>query len=404
MLLSLRRFHLAALALASLAAAVALLGMHGHLQTLTSRYIHLVAPRGDLLLTRSPALQAAALAQPDLLPMYGSSEMNLPVTDRAPLFFRNYPTGFEIYPVGQAGTYPLVMLQKLAAMGTQLRGRKIVLSLSSGWFRREEMSLEAFAGNFSPLDRSELVFSSELNPGLKQEIARRLITAAPADPRPPLAAFALRQLAAGSFLGTAGYALAWPLGKLQTVILRLQDQYETWGFLLHQRGRPDLVRHEAAVLDWPRLIAEANREVEDSPAQGLVPATAPAPPLHLDQTVAQRIADSHLWGDLDLLLRTLRELGAQPLLLSTPFTGPRLGGQQLSAGTRQLYHERFAQAVGRYGFAYRDFAEHDTDRHFGLDLHDHLSVLGWMTYNQTIDEFFHSPPRVLATPGQITGR
>ncbi|MEA3207031.1 MAG: D-alanine transfer protein [Chthoniobacter sp.] len=358
----------------------------GHLE---QRSIHRVTPRVNLELTRRAALQAAALAQRDLLPVYGSSELAMPVPNRPTLFFRDYPSGFEVYPVGQAGTYPLIMLQKLAAVAPQLRGRKVVISLSSGWFRHKQMGTEAFGGNFSPLDSFAFIFGSGLSMKLKRDVARRLESVGTPISKWPVAVFALHQLADSSRLARAGFWLACPLGKLQTAILRLQDHFEACRFLAGQPAHSGNVHRIPEALDWPALIATAAEQVGDTPGDETDPAAFTTEAQRLDRVFIEHVETSALWPDLKMLLRTLRELGAEPLILSTPFNGPYQNGMHVSRSARQLYYDRFNRMVRRFGFACRDFEEHDEDKRFVADQYDHLSGKGWMIYDQVLDDFFH---------------
>ncbi|MGB8167947.1 MAG: D-alanyl-lipoteichoic acid biosynthesis protein DltD [Chthoniobacteraceae bacterium] len=357
------------------------------MRRLEVRYIHLVAPRVSLELTRRTALQTAALAQPDLLPVYGSSELAMPVPERATLFFREYPSGFEVYPIGQAGSYPLITLQKLTAVGPELRGRKVAISLSSGWFRHKEMSVDAFRGNFSPLDTFAFVFGDGLSMKLKRDIARRLESVGTPIAQWPVAAFALRQLADSSRLARGGFWLACPLGKLQTAILRLQDHFETFRFLAAQAGNPEHIHRIPLALDWPALIAKAAERAGDIPDDETDPTAFAAAPQRLDPVFVEHVKTSALWPDLKMLLRALRELGAEPLILSTPFNGPYQNAMHISRPARQRYYDRVTGLVRHFGFACRDFEEHDEDKRFVADQYDHLTGKGWMFYNRALDDF-----------------
>ena len=381
--------HLCALlgALAIFCAALAASHFYGH--RLEERTIHLVSPRVSLELTRRTALQSAALAQPDLLPVYGSSELAMPVPDRPMVFFRTYPSGFEVYPIGQSGTYPLIMMQKLAAVAPQLRGRKVVISLSSGWFRHKEMQTDAFRGNFSPLDSFAFIFDRGLSMKLKRDAARRLESIGTPIAKWPVAKFALHQLADSSRPALAAFWAAWPLGKLQTAILRLQDHFESYLFLVLQTGHTGAAHHIPATLDWPALIAEASEQVGDTPDDEADPAAFTTVPQPRDPVFIEHLETSALWPDLRMLLRTLRELGTEPLILSTPFNGPYQSAMSISRPARQLYYNRVTRLVRHFGFACRDFEEHDEDKRFVVDEYDHLTGKGWMIYNRTLDEFYH---------------
>ena len=389
--------HLTACCIAAGLASVLLSAATGYARRLELRWVHVIAPRVNLLLTHSPALQRAALAQADLLPIYGSSELAMPVENRAALFFREYPTGFEVFPIGMAGSYPLITLQKLAAAAPELRGRKVVISLSSGWFRHDEMRLDAFLGNFSPLDSYEFLFSARLSMKLKGDVARRLEPLGTPIARLPVGAFALHQLAESSRTATMLYWTAWPLGKLQTAILRLQDHYEAYCFLSTQEGRPKKIHRTPVALDWPSLIATASALAGDTPGDESDPAAFGSSAQFRDPPFRQHLSDSHLWPDLTMLLRTLRELGAEPLILTTPFFGPHQSALHISRAVRQEYYDRFTQQIRGFGFAHRTFEQHDEDKRFVTDEYDHLSEKGWMIYNQALDEFFRNamPPAPL---------
>ena len=90
------------------------------------------------LKNQGTALQQAAFETDGLLPLYGSSELNLLRPYNRPFhatnLFRDRPTGFAVFPVGKQATTCLIIQQKLAAIGPALRGRKVVISLSSFWF------------------------------------------------------------------------------------------------------------------------------------------------------------------------------------------------------------------------------------------------------------------------------
>ena len=113
------------------------------------------------------ALQQAALETGGLLPIYGSSELNLQATYNRPFhatnLFRDLPTGFTVFPVGKAATTCLIILQKLAAVGPALEGRKVAISLSPDWFFDGLTAwADGYAGNFSPLHAGELAFNTRL--------------------------------------------------------------------------------------------------------------------------------------------------------------------------------------------------------------------------------------------------
>src|SRR5919197_4286850 len=95
--------------------------------------IRATAPELFSLKNQGLVFQRAAARAPYVLPLYGSSELTaVPVPERANVFFRTAPTGFQVSPVGAGGMPPLIILQKIAGLGSTLRGKKLAISLSPG--------------------------------------------------------------------------------------------------------------------------------------------------------------------------------------------------------------------------------------------------------------------------------
>src|SRR5262245_1196716 len=194
--------------------AIVLSAMSLYAGRMETRWVHTVAPQMFAQKSRGVALQRAAFRQADLLPIYGSSELNLRNPLHASALFREYPTGFTVFPVGNFGSTSLVWLQALASVGNDLRGRKVVLSLLPGAFLSEEVDPHAYAANFSHLQASELVFSTQLSFAVKQAVARRMLAYPATVANHPLLRFALERLAGASLVSRGLYYAALPLGKL----------------------------------------------------------------------------------------------------------------------------------------------------------------------------------------------
>ena len=211
------------------------------------------------------ALQQAALDTGCLLPVYGSSELNLLAAYTRPfhptILFHDRPTGFTIFPVGKAETTCLIILQKLAAVGPALQGRKVAVSLSPYWFfKRLTARADAYAGNFSDLHAGELAFDTRLSLQLRQDAARRMLQFPATVANRPLLRFALENLADGSPLSLACYDAVLPLGIMHNAILRYQDHWSVVRYLWkhpEKTSSPTSPR-SAPPLDWPMLHRQAD--------------------------------------------------------------------------------------------------------------------------------------------------
>src|SRR5574338_526923 len=130
------------------------------------------APEIFALKNQGLVFQRAAAHSPNVLPIYGSSELlRPPAPERGNIFFRTAPTGFQLSPVGGGGANTLIMLQKVGALGSALRGKRLAFSLSPGWFCTAKPGTQGYKGNFSAMAATEMVFGTALDFKLKREIA-----------------------------------------------------------------------------------------------------------------------------------------------------------------------------------------------------------------------------------------
>src|SRR5437763_4425764 len=190
---------------------------------LEERTIHSTAPRDFFIKNQGLAFERAAARAPDILLLYGSSDLIDPIPDRASDFFSREPTGFEVCPVGKAGTTSLIILQKLGAPGSALHGRKVAISLSSSRFLTAALRPDFYAGNFSLPAASGTLFGNALDLNLKTEIAKRMLQFPDTLGKDGLLRLAANRLASGRPLARVVLMTMWRLGKLQNVLLALPD-------------------------------------------------------------------------------------------------------------------------------------------------------------------------------------
>src|SRR5262249_1363986 len=114
LLISMKQTHLRAASLALSLIACLLVGATLYANWLERRYVHVLVPAEFSQKYLGSALQRAAFDQPDLLPVYGSSEWYIqkPYQDpyRAVNIFRGEPTGFAVFPIGYGDTTDLLIL------------------------------------------------------------------------------------------------------------------------------------------------------------------------------------------------------------------------------------------------------------------------------------------------------
>jgi len=388
-----RRSHLTAALAALLIAGAALAAGLVWCQRLELRYVHELSTDFSDAKLQGVALQKAAVAEDDLLLLYGSSELVKEIPNKASEFFYEYPTGFRVFAVGKPGTTALAVLQKLAAIGPELRGRKVAISLSPSSYFAEEVDPGYYAGNFSDLQATEVAFSPALSHGLKRDAARRMLEYPKTLEDNSLLHFALVRTARDTDFDRALYAAILPLGELQAWIGRTQDHFEAASHIVDSRLREDAAQRPGArKLNWDEtfkraeVIAKAMRaKAKKSPA----PALVKRPHGSRDKVFLQTLAHADEWTDCELVLRALRELGAKPLILSMPVHGPDLEAMGVSADARHAYLRRLRELAGQYRAPLVYYGQGEDDPNFFYDNLDHLGAKGWIYYNRTLDDFFH---------------
>ena len=394
------RPHLVPALAALIISITAVLAGHFYALRIENRYVHIMAAQMNLESMNGSILQRIGIQQPDLLLVYGSSEMiNMDTPNRSVSFFREYPTGFQVYEIAMGGKTTLNMAQDLAALGPVLTGKKVVISFTPAMFNLDQVHPDAYWGVYSRLHANETAFDLSLSMELRRKLAQRMLDYPDTLKDDPLLAFALQQLGANTPEHDLLYQLILPLGQLNLQIMRLQDDWQTLSFI---NDHPDLKNsgQHARTIDWNQEIQKAQAEqtanANNNP-YGVDNATwtdnylgfKALPPGSQDAEFKQSVQNSKEWADLDLLLQLLTEMGARPLIMSRPMNGTLFEASGVSPQAQLFYYDKLEQAIRAYHFPLEDFKEYTMDRYFNTDKVSHTSRKGWIYVNQVFDAFFH---------------
>jgi D-alanine transfer protein len=348
------------------------------------------APDRFVLKNQGLAFQRAAAHSPNVLMIYGSSELSIPAAaERGNIFFRTAPTGFQLSPVGGGDAKPLIMLQKVGALGSALRGKRLAFSLSPGWFCTAKPGTQAYKGNFSPMAATEMVFGTALDFALKRDIAARMLQFPETLEQRPFLEFALRRLASGHLLDRVVFCALWPAGKIQTALYELEDHWAALHHIKRQtKPRPHL---QEQTVDWPQLIAKVSKAKPADVGNIQQPSLfdRKITPGSRDVGFLSGVKASPAWIDLDLLLRCLASVHARPLILSMPLGGDFYDHAGVSRSARDEFYRKLPALVEQYHFPVVEFQDHDEDPAFLIKHQSHLTAKGWAYYDRALDDFFH---------------
>jgi D-alanine transfer protein len=359
-------------------------------------------------------LQRAALASGEILPIYGSSELRCCGSPYLPTeLFASMPTGFGALALGHAGTANLFFMQTFAALGDELRGKKVAISESPSWFRKPRgLSHREYAGNFSAEVVYAFVFDAPISRELREAGARRMLAYPETLEDQPLLRLAVEDLAHPTPLRRVEYALLTPLGRIATSVLGVRDGLRTLVYAWRKRSAATDTPRD---IDWPRLAERGTRMAEqadttnpfgfpDATYREMARRPEYRPVLERRETGQNNreggllppatgwehgMSRSAEWKSLHLALRVLREVGARPLVWSLPMPGVYDDYTRLSEPTRRRYYARYERVAGRADVPWLDFADHDEDRWFLSDPGSHPSPRGWVFADRALDLFWH---------------
>lgn len=397
--------HFCACLVALLALAVAMGVLEGITRWRMPHRLNLLAERMVLPKLLGNVQQAAAFRTPGVLPLYGSSELNDAVDNRAEEFFLAHAEGLRVFPIGRPGNTSLLILEKLAGAGSAVRGRKVAIFLSPNWFLRREINVAQLQDNVTATQLCAWIFGDSLSPAFKRRFARRLLEHPGAVENEPMLTLCLSCLARDTAIDRARFALLTPIGLVRDFLLERLDFWEALREMRLMRPLPKPTvaqrwRRPPAPLDdahWQHLADKA--EVFDrrrSPGSAYAalppapddPAPRPGIPRRRDAEFASRLDASDEWRDLALLIDGLKELGADAVFVSQPFNGIYQDLEGETPEMRQRYYDRLAATVKPSGYPLLDFSSHEHDKFFFND-ENHPSAKAWIFYDHCLDAFYH---------------
>ena len=392
--------------------------MRVYARHLADRHLARVTTRDVPFKYQTLTFQRAALASGRVLPIYGSSELFCCGQPFLPTeVFGSRPTGFGVLALGRPGTADLFFAQTFAALRRDLRGRRLVISDSPGWFSsRRGPGPHQYGSNFLPEAAYAFVFDVSVPRSLRRIGARRMLAYPQTLRDEPLLQHAVEDLAHPTWFNGASYAALVPLGRVATWALEVRDATRTAAFLWQASSRPLVGPPWPPRLDWAQMAAggtrvadaesttnpfgltdESYRSLRQRPkfrdAFALYDSGRTnrdgdvfAPPRGWERNVSR----SREWVDLRLALRVLRAAGARPLVWTLPLPGAFYDYTVFSAPVRRRYYERFARTAEVAGVAGLDFRAYDEDPGFVSDLGSHLSARGWVFADRALDVFWHA--------------
>lgn len=345
--------------------------------------------------------QEKALESPDILPLYGSSELSSMSAFHPTEFFYDRPTRFIPFLVGRGGYQDLIQALCLGTQEKTVQGKKVAIILSPQWFTPQGISNDYFAMNFSPLQAYKTMSNPLLTENTKQQIATRLLDFPDTfNAHPVLRELLLRQ-ANPTYQPTFTGKLDALIRPLDLTGLKLKDAIKTIS-LIHKLN-PATVEHLAgpkktkALPSWEEIrmnAADAAKPLVTNNDFGILDS-------YYDQLIKQNLQSlknsqvgatlypSKEYDDLRILLQVLKEEGAKPLFIIVPVNGCWYDYTGFPKTERLEYYARVEKIITGYGFSVANFGGHEYDRYFLRDIM-HLGWKGWVDVDEALNHFYQS--------------
>lgn len=391
------RANLSALGIAAAVSACVISSCFFWARNIQEARLHSVAPEFCDAKLHGVALIREAFSRPDTLVFLGSSELIPTVPMRGVEFFAEAPTGFSMFPVGKAGTTALSVLQKLGGAGDTLRGKKVVLSLSPSFFQNEQVDAKYFAGNSSKLQTKEFLWNGIYSEDLRRSAAQNLLRYPQAYEGDWILECTLRRMAGAGKVDRLMLALIAPLASLDRAVCRLQDHVEASLALLNASeddqvlDAAPLSTSKRSMINWDELLKKAEAQ-----SKALAARTARKPIKAIrdkgtgDSQFLTKLKNAEEWKHFELVLRLIKEAGAEPLVMSMPLHVDVLEAQGVSPDARSYFGKQLRGLTKKYGVPLVYFEKHENDPVFFVDQFDHIGSKGWWYYNKALDDFYHN--------------
>jgi D-alanine transfer protein len=353
-------------------------------------------------------LQEKALASPDILPLYGSSEFSAESEFHPWKVFDGKPTGFVPFLVGRGGSQSLIHSLSLAAQGDTLVGKKVAVILSAQWFVPQGLKNEYLSQNFSPLQVYRILFEDSLSPKIRGQIVNRLLEYPEVLKSYPTLEKNLRQYGDHGPISwaKAPYTIANRVaGWIEMKALILRDAMETAQFLPLIKEEVITRNADTVNINWEAGANRLNwtnlRKVADQRGKELTKNNSfyvmdsyftkyMAPELKKlkGSEIGSSLYPSPEYQDLQILMDLLNEKEAKALFIIVPMNGKWYDYISFPRETRNAYYSRVRDMIQKNGFEVADFSGHEYEPYFLQDIM-HLGWKGWVYVDEALDKFYH---------------
>ncbi|MDR3587466.1 MAG: D-alanyl-lipoteichoic acid biosynthesis protein DltD [Desulfosporosinus sp.] len=356
-----------------------------------------LAPPKDQEVLLGSIFQRKAMETGDVLPIYGSSELETGHAFNPTRVFANRPTRFTPFIIGRGSCQTLVHILNIAA-DHDINDKKIVITFSPDWYEDlHGLSNDRLAMNSSPLKVYDVLFNPTLSRQLKDRILLRISDLPQVVNDDYLLHEYLAAYRSSNWKSTLQCLFLWPVARLEYASLQVQDARDV------KRTTSELDRRMVTELasptpdqpiNWEKLDKLAVTEAQTNMQNNLniadnLYAQYDRPNIKDSQKGVNKLTPSVEYDDLQLMLDLLHENHVKALFVMIPYNGLFRDYTGLSSVIRQAYYAKISQIIQGGGFQFVNLSSHEKELYFMQDA-SHLGWKGWAELDQVLDDFYHT--------------
>ena len=358
-----------------------------------------LAPPKDQEVLLGSIFQRKAMETGDVLPIYGSSELETGHAFNPTRVFVNRPTRFTPFIIGRGSCQTLVHILNIAA-DHDINDKKIVITFSPDWYEDlHGLSDDRLAMNSSPLKVYDVLFNPALSRQLKDRILLRILDLPQVVNEDYLLQEYLAAYRSSNWKSTLQCLLLLPVARLEYASLQVQDARNV------KRITSELDRRMVTELasptpdqpiNWEKLDKLAVTEAQTNMQNNLniadnLYAQYDRPNIKNSQEGINKLTPSVEYDDLQLMLDLFHENHVQALFVMIPYNGLFRDYTGLSSVIRQAYYAKISRIIQGGGFQFVNLSSHEKELYFMQDA-SHLGWKGWAELDQVLDDFYHTGP------------
>jgi len=349
---------------------------------------------------KSVILQSMGAREGDNLLMFGSSEFvhTIGYYTQPIKFFNGKKDGFQINLIGKGGYTCLVHAANFGALGTELKGQKVVFVVSPEWFLKGGINGNDLEANSSELQVYGFLFNREISSATKQELSKRIISIHYSKTNENFAVMrAYCSLYSNKdLLSTSKRYLMTPYYWIRYELLILKDDITSYEYLKPMPKLTKYIKPQHTNINWEAELKKASNIAESKSNNNKFGMDNNAYnnsfKKNLQKTKGSMKNDSYKvspeYEDFKLLLDVCKDEGIKPLILSIPVNGKWYDYAGFNKSDRLAYYKKIDTMVNSYGFEVADFSKHENENYFLMD-DSHIGWKGWVYVNEAIDKYYN---------------